>query len=426
MPNENTIYKMVKDREQAILVSVDLDNGANIQDEIKELENLADACDIDTVGTLIQNLEETNPRTYIGTGKIEELKTMIASLDATLVIFNDELTPAQIENLEDILEISIFDRTYIILEIFKRRAKTKEAILQVQMASLKYSLPRLKGLRQGLSRQGGSGFNKGKGETQLEIDRRNIESRIADIKHELSDLTLNRQNQRKKRNNSSIFKVCLCGYTNSGKSTLLNAMLDLQDSKMQVFEKDMLFATLETQTKMIKTKNIKYLLTDTVGFISKLPHNLVEAFKSTLEEITEADLILHVIDSSNPNYSNQIKTTNEVLTEIGVNNIPMIYVFNKMDKIDEYFYIPPTYENTIRISAKKKMNLDGLTNLIIKELTTTYHIVTLHVPYHKGNIINMILENNGIIDSTLYEDDIIISCKLNDMLFNQLQDFIKK
>ena len=187
----------------------------------------------------------------------------------------------------------------------------------------------------------------------------------------------------------------------------------------------MLFATLETQTKLIKAKNIKYLLTDTVGFISKLPHNLVEAFKSTLEEITEADLILHVIDSSNPNYQNQIKTTNEVLTEIGVGNIPMIYVFNKMDKINEYFYIPPKYENTIRISAKKKMNLDGLTDLIIKELTTTYHIVTLHVPYHKGNIINMILENNGIIDSTLYEDDIIISCKLNDILFNQLQEYIK-
>ena len=425
MSDQNTIYKMPKNRELAILVSVDLDNGANISDEMKELENLADACDIDTVGTLIQNLEDINPRTYIGTGKLEELKTMIASLDATLIICNDELTPAQIENLEDILEVSIFDRTYIILEIFKRRAKTKEAILQVQMASLKYTLPRLKGLRQGLSRQGGSGLNKGKGETQLEIDRRNIESRIADIKHALNDLALNRQNQRKKRNYSGIFKVCLCGYTNSGKSTLLNAMLDLQDSKMQVFEKDMLFATLETQTKMIKAKNIKYLLTDTVGFISKLPHNLVEAFKSTLEEITEADLILHIIDSSNPNYPNQIETPNQVLSEIGVGTIPMLYVFNKMDKIDEYFYIPPKYENTIKISAKKKMNLDGLTDLIIKELTTDYRVVTLHVPYHKGNVINQILENNGIVDSTSYEDEIIINCKINEVLFNQLKEYVK-
>ena len=233
MNQMDNIYTVVKEREKAILVSIDLNNSSNINDELIELENLADACDIDTVGQLVQKMDEMNPRTYIGSGKIEELKTMIASLDATIVICNDELSPAQIENLQDVLDASIFDRTYIILEIFKRRAKTKEAFLQVQMASLKYTFPRLKGLRQGLSRQGGSGLNKGKGETQLEIDRRNIEDKITDIERSLKELAINRQNQRKARNSSTIFKICLAGYTNSGKSTLLNAMLDLQNSKMQ-------------------------------------------------------------------------------------------------------------------------------------------------------------------------------------------------
>ena len=361
--DENNFYLTNHENEIAILVGVDLNNSSSdINYEMEELKNLANACDIDCADTLIQKLDSFNPRTYIGKGKIEELKIMINSTDATLVIFNDELTPSQIENLEDELDVSIFDRTFIILEIFKRRARTKEALLQVEMASLKYSLPRLKGLRKGLSRQGGSGLNKGKGETQLELDRRITEDKINEIKKELKLLSQNRQNQRKKRNNSNLFKVSLAGYTNAGKSTLLNSLLKKQKSDFKVFERDMLFATLEAQTKLIETDKVNFLLTDTVGFISKLPHNLVEAFKSTLEEITEADLILHVVDSSNINYQNQIEVTNQVLNDLGCKSIPILYCFNKIDKYktnsDDYFFIPSKYSNAIRISAKTNYNID--------------------------------------------------------------------
>lgn len=425
----NDIYKTHQDEQFAILVGVKLNqiiSEESFNEEMLELGNLAKACDITPVETLSQNLDEFNPRTYIGKGKIEELKIMINDLDASIVICNDELTPAQIENLEDQLDVSVFDRTYIILEIFKRRAKTKEALLQVQKASLEYTLPRLKGLRSGLSRQGGSGLNKGKGETQLELDRRNIGDKISEINNELKNIVINRANQRKKRNQNNIFKVCLAGYTNSGKSTLLNALLDLQNSKKQVFEKDMLFATLETQTKLIQNgSDIRFLLTDTVGFISKLPHMLVEAFKSTLEEITEADLIIHVVDSSNPNFENQIKITNEVLLEIGAKEIPIIYAFNKIDKLnDDYFFIPPSYPNSIRISAKQKNNLDKLVSKINDELTVNYKNVELLLPYDKAGVINDILENNGFITNIKYENIIRIECKLNEYLYNKYANFL--
>ena len=341
----------------------------SFSNEMSELKSLCEACEIEIVERVDQNLNEINTKTYIGKGKIEELKIAINATDADVVIFNDELTPSQISTLQDMLDILVFDRTYVILEIFKRRAKTKEAKLQVDIASLRYMLPRLSGLRSGFSRQRGAGgmaHGKGKGETQLEIDRRNISSRISLLKKELNDLTLNRQTQRKRRKDNNLKTVCLVGYTNSGKSTTLNTLLEYSKNiKKEVFEKDMLFATLETSTRNIKLENNKeFLVTDTVGFVSKLPHELVEAFKSTLEEINEADLILHVIDCSNENYDQQIKVTNEVLESIGVKNIPIVYVFNKIDKLENYFYIPPQYEPCIRISSKQNINIDNL--LILK------------------------------------------------------------
>ena len=361
----------------------------SFSNEMSELKSLCEACEIEIVERVDQNLNEINTKTYIGKGKIEELKIAINATDADVVIFNDELTPSQISTLQDMLDILVFDRTYVILEIFKRRAKTKEAKLQVDIASLRYMLPRLSGLRSGFSRQRGAGgmaHGKGKGETQLEIDRRNISSRISLLKKELNDLTLNRQTQRKRRKDNNLKTVCLVGYTNSGKSTTLNTLLEYSKNiKKEVFEKDMLFATLETSTRNIKLENNKeFLVTDTVGFVSKLPHELVEAFKSTLEEINEADLILHVIDCSNENYEQQIKVTNEVLESIGVKNIPIVYVFNKIDKLENYFYIPPQYEPCIRISSKQNINIDNLlieiqNQLFKNEILTGNGIIRMEV-----------------------------------------------
>ena len=363
--------------EKGIIIGVNTTkNNIIFSNEMKELKSLCEACNIEIVEEVTQNLDEQNIKTYIGKGKIEELKIAINATDADVIICNDELSPSQISNLQKILDVLVFDRTYVILEIFKRRAKTREAILQVDIASLKYMLPRLSGLRDGFSRQRGAGgmaHGKGKGETQLEIDRRNIASRISFLKKELQELTNNRQIQRKKRKDNNFKTVCLVGYTNSGKSTTLNMLLQYsKDVKKEVFEKDMLFATLETSTRKIKLENNRqFLVTDTVGFVNKLPHDLVEAFKSTLEEIKECDLMIHVVDASNENFEDQIKSTNHVLDTIGVKDIPIIYAFNKIDKLDEYFYIPPTYENAIRISSKNNINIDNLLLEIQKTLFKT-------------------------------------------------------
>lgn len=390
--------------------------------EMDELKSLCEACEIEIVERVTQNLHEENIKTYIGKGKIDELKIAINATDADVVIFNDELTPSQISTLQETLDILVFDRTYVILEIFKRRAKTKEAILQVDIASLRYMLPRLSGLRSGFSRQRGAGgmaHGKGKGETQLEIDRRNISSRISLLKKELDDLILNRQIQRKKRKDNNFKTVCLVGYTNSGKSTTLNTLLSYsKDIKKEVLEKDMLFATLETSTRKVKLENNRqFLITDTVGFVSKLPHDLVEAFKSTLEEIKEADLILHVVDASNEHFEDQIKTTNEVLDTIGVKNIPMYYIFNKIDKLNNYFYIPPQYEHSIRISSKNNINIDKLLDIIQNELFKSFKTTTFVIPYSKGEILNHLKETADVLNVE-YNEYIVIKASVNEHLYN--------
>lgn len=406
-----------------IIVGVNTQKDENsFLNEMNELKSLCEACEIEVVDSVTQNLHEENTKTYIGKGKIEELKIAINALDADVVIFNDELSPSQISTLQDILNILVFDRTYVILEIFKRRAKTKEALLQVDIASLRYMLPRLSGLRSGFSRQrgaGGAAHGKGKGETQLEIDRRNISSRITLLKRELNDLIQNRKNQRKQRKDNNFKTVCLVGYTNSGKSTTLNCLLNYStEVKKQVLEKDMLFATLETATRKIKLENNKqFLLTDTVGFVSKLPHDLVEAFKSTLEEITEADLIIHVVDASNEHFEDQINITNEVLNDLGVKDIPVIYAFNKIDKLDEYFYIPPKYDNALRISSKNNINIDKLLEEIQKELFKNYITTTFVIPYTKGEIVNHLKENADVI-SIDYQEFIFVKASVSEYLYN--------
>lgn len=417
--------------EKGIIVGVNtLKNVISFENEMKELKALCNACNIEVVEEVTQNLNEINIKSYIGKGKIEELKIAINATDADVVICNDELSPSQISFLEKTLEILIFDRTYVILEIFKRRAKTREAILQVDIASLRYMLPRLSSLRSGFSRQRGTGgmaHGKGKGETQLEIDRRNIASRISILKNELLELTTNRKVQRVQRKKNNIKTVCLVGYTNSGKSTTLNTLLTYsKDVKKEVFEKDMLFATLETSTRKIKLDNNKqFLVTDTVGFINKLPHELVEAFKSTLEEIKECDLILHIIDASNELFEEQIEATNNVLESLQVKDIPIIYVFNKIDKCGDYIYIPPKYENCVRISSKMNLNIDKLLLEIQSVLFKSFKTTTFIVPYSNGEIINVLKEHCDVLD-IVYDDFIYITASVNEKYYNLYKKYEKK
>lgn len=415
--------------EKGLIVGVNINN-QSFETEMIELKELCEACEIEILDEVTQNLQKENTKTYVGKGKIEEIKTAILAKDIDVVICNDELSPAQISALQEILDVLVFDRTYIILEIFKRRAKTREATLQVDIASLRYMMPRLSGLRSGFSRQrgaGGAAHGKGKGETQLEIDRRNIGDRISLLKRELNELITNRQVQRQSRKENNMKTVCLIGYTNSGKSTTLNALLQKStDVKKEVMEKDMLFATLETATRKIKLENNRtFLITDTVGFVNKLPHQLVEAFKSTLEEIKEADLLLHVVDSSNEQYLTQIETTNNVIKELGVKDVPIIYVFNKIDKVKDYFYIPPTFDKAIRISAKTFEGIDDLTSLIQKELYKDCLNKTFVIPYTKGSIMNDLKENAEVINVE-YNDFIIVNANVNEILYNRYKQYETK
>ena len=401
--------------------------------ELEELKNLAYSCGIVIVDTVTQNLEEVNNQTYIGKGKIDELKMVLDSADDYIVVVNDELTPRQISNLDKMVESLIYDRTYLILEIFKQRAKTKEAIIQVELASISYLYPRLAGLRSGLSRQRGKGggfsHGRGAGETKLELDRRINQERKTELKRELKELALKRKEQRRKRNASSIRTVALVGYTNAGKSSTINAILkdtNYKDDKI-LFEKDMLFATLETQTRLVNSKYGDFLLTDTVGFIDKLPHDLVEAFKSTLEEIKECDLILHVVDASNPHFEDQIKTTNNVLKELNCSDIPMIYVFNKIDKVDGYFYIANEYvnanNNAIRISAKENINIDKLEKMIIDECYSDYIKASFTFTYDKSNEMYQLKKEAMYFEKEELEDKVNITALVSPIVLDKYKEF---
>lgn len=398
--------------------------------EMQELSELCRACSLEVVDIVSQNSNVKNNKTYVHKGKLEEIKILVETLEIDVLVFNDELAASQISNIQEIIDIAVYDRTYIILEIFKSRAVTKEAILQVDIASLKYMLPRLMGLREGLSRQRGAGGNgahgRGAGETKLELDRRNINDRIAYLNKQLEVLKNERSLQRKKRKNNNLPVVCLTGYTNSGKSTTMNALLDSSKAiKKKVMEKDMLFATLETSSRLVKLENNhEFIITDTVGFISKLPHQLVEAFKSTLEEITEADLIVHIVDAANPNYQLQIDATNKVLEEIGVNDIPMIYVFNKIDLLEEYFYIPPQYLKALRISATDNQNLDILLTMMEKELYKDEAVINIKFSYEKMSIVNLLKENAHILNIEYKEDHVYIEAKVSLKIKNELNEYI--
>ena len=323
-----------------------------------------------------------DPAYFIGRGKAYEIKEYCEIHDIDTVVFNDELSGAQLRNLEDIIDRKIIDRTNLILDIFASRATSKEGKLQVKLAQLKYRLPRLVGFRKYLSRTGGGIGTRGPGEQKLELDRRYILKEINNIEKALKEAKKTRDVKRKKRENASIPIVALVGYTNAGKSTLLNRIIELygdNDNSKKVFVYDMLFATLETSLRQAKLPNgQKFLITDTVGFVSKLPTDLIEAFKGTIEEVSYADLILHVVDASNKNLDIQIETTLDILRDLDVLDKPIITVFNKMDKKDknELIYDTKNVEKKIFISAKKDKNLDQLLHMIMENLPITYKEAT--------------------------------------------------
>lgn len=401
--------------QRAILVGVDLNNDKNFDYSVEELKNLAEACSVEVADVLTQKLERVNSAHYIGSGKVDEVAHLVARHEANLVIFNDELSPSQIRNLEHELQCKVIDRTILILDIFASRAKTREAQLQVEVAQLKYMMPRLIGLNASLSRQAGGIGSKGPGEKKLELDRRRIEEQIHKLNKELDALVLARQNQRKLRKKNAIPVVALVGYTNAGKSTTMNALLKVSNAEMdkKVFEKNMLFATLETSTRQIQLPdNKQFLLTDTVGFVSKLPHQLVKAFRSTLEEVTEADLLLHVVDLSHPDFQAQIDITNKVLDELGVKETPMIYVYNKSDLVDNEF--TPSTQEAVRISAKNLSHIDTLINSIKSHLFHHYVKETFLIPYDRGNIISYLNDHATVLETEYLDNGTLITVECSD------------
>lgn len=405
--------------ERVLLVGVD--DGTKKEDfdsSMEELKSLAKACFMEPVGVITQRMECVNKGLYIGTGKVKEVKEAASLLEAVLVIFDDTLTPSQLRNLQKEIGVPILDRTSLILDIFETRARTREAKLQVESAKLKYLLPRLVGMHEALTRQGGTSgsmSSRGAGEKKLELDRRRIEHRISELSRELEEVVRERQVQRKKRQGAREPLVALVGYTNAGKSTIMNAMIDLygMDQEKKVLEKDMLFATLDTTVRSIRTGNNKdFLLSDTVGFLHRLPHSLIKAFHSTLEEVLNADLLLHVVDYSDPRYREQMDTTWQTLKELGAGSIPMITVFNKADRLEEPIAYPKTAgEDKIYISAKEPESLVLLTRLILDKIYAEYTLADFLIPYEKGKIASYFMEHSHMISQEYEEKGIRITTK---------------
>jgi GTP-binding protein HflX len=419
--------KQEKEKEKAIIVGANIDYQEKFNKLMNELESLAEACDIEVVGREVQNLIEVNNSLYIGKGKAEEISQKVEALGVDMVIFNNELSGKQIRNLSKIIHCEILDRTALILEIFSRRARTKEAKLQVEVARLEYMMPRLVGMHESLGRQGGGSgfFNKGSGEKKIELDRRRIEEKLTDLRRELEELSIDREVQRKKREESDIPLVSLVGYTNAGKSTLMNYMIDrfVKDDDKKVFEEDMLFATLETSVRKIELEdNRKFLLSDTVGFISELPHDLVKAFRSTLEEIKNADLLLEVIDYSDPDFAEHIKVTKETLEKIGAADIPIIYVYNKSELMLEK--LPLIDEDEIYLSVREKRGMNELIDLIIEKIFSNYKRCKMLIPFDKGSIVSYLNEKATVFETEYVENGTVINIECTEAIYNKYKEYV--
>lgn len=412
-----------EDEYKAILVG--LQRNEDISYSMEELKGLAEAANAEVLGQMIQNLERPNTATLIGKGKVEELAEMVKNMEADTVIFNDELTGMQLRNLEDAVGVRVIDRTILILDIFAARATSKEGKLQVELAQLQYRMPRLTGFGKSLSRLGGGIGTRGPGEKKLETDRRHIERRMYDIKAELAQLKNTRGVQRARREKSEIPVVALVGYTNSGKSALMNRILSMTEKEDKtVFEKNMLFATLDTQQRsVVLDSNHQFIMVDTVGFVSKLPHSLVEAFKATLEEVVYADLLVHVVDSAFENYDFQIDVTNKVLAEIGAAGKEKIMAYNKIDLIGENSVIPFPGTDSIFISAKYGQNIDELLEKIKQSIFKDEVSARLLIPYAKGDVSSYLCEKAKVNVMEYREDGTYFEVELKAADYQRLKEY---
>jgi GTP-binding protein HflX len=396
----------------------------DLDEEVEELKNLSISAGAEVAGFLIHNQPEINPKYFISTGKLDEIKNIVESKNVDLIIFDDDLTSAQQRNLEDKLDLKVIDRTALILDIFAQRAQSREGKMQVELAQLNYLLPRLSGKGVELSRLGGGIGTRGPGEQKLEVDRRKIRKRINQLEERISQISVQREIQRKKREENNLILISLVGYTNSGKSTVLNTL-----TNSSVMVKDMFFSTLDSTTRKIKIPEMdEILITDTVGFIEKLPHQLVAAFKSTLEEVRKADLLLMIVDVSNKNFENHIKSVMKVLKEIEVLHKPIIIVFNKIDKINdsELKVLKLKYRNTVFISALKKVGLGYLYEKIRKVIDRNRLKITVKIPYGESKLISYIFNNCKILNKEYLVDGVVLLVSANSKFYNQLSDYVYK
>ena len=430
--------------QKAFLAGVCLPDTHRFEERMKELEGLAEACGLEVVGTAVQNLRRADSAFYFGPGKVEELKNAADTLHADLLIVNNTLSPSQLTNLSKAVDLEVIDRTNLILNIFAQRARTAEAKMQVDYAKLKYMLPRLVGLREGLSRQGGTGgsslSNRGAGEQKIELDRRHIERRMTQLRRRLAELDKTRETQRSRRARAGLPLVAMAGYTNAGKSTLMNRLLDMcggglsdetagsgtaEDTSKHVYVEDMLFATLDTSVRRIEPEGRRaFLLSDTVGFIDDLPTALVDAFRSTLDEALHADLILHIVDASDPECDAQMDVTEQTLADLGAGDIPVLTVMNKSDLAYPDGF-PTAREDRIFLSAKTGRGLSELLDLIDRKLNAGSVTCDFLIPYSDSGAENA-LRRDGIVHACAYgEDGITVNATIEQAYLTKYEKYRK-
>ena len=411
------LIEIGEQQERVILFAASTNDSDDTEESVEELKELVKTAGAETVGTVIQNRENIHPGTYLGKGKIQELKEMVWESGATGVVCDDELSPAQLKNLEDALDTKVMDRTMIILDIFAARAKTREGKIQVELAQLRYRAVRLVGLRNSLSRLGGGIGTRGPGETKLEVDRRRIHERISQLKSELQDVERHRDVVRKQREQSGTLTAAIVGYTNAGKSTLLNKL-----TGAGILAEDKLFATLDPTTRaLVLPGGEKVLLTDTVGFIRKLPHHLVEAFKSTLEEARYCDVILHVVDCSNPQMDMQMHVVYETLRRLDIKDKEIITVFNKVDRPDaDTACRDMSADYKVRLSAKTGEGIGELLDLFAVILRNRRIYFEKVFAYRDAGRIQTIRKSGQLLSEEYQDDGIHVKAYVPVELFEDL------